>query len=159
MGLKARWYPHEHLLDKAGTPCKNTNKGGRGGRTMCQNFHTRKGKKMIMNMVCEEKDRQQKGRRVAISIPMYFFKPFIHTSHVIFMVAGKNSYFVTFLVLGQANVTPGPSESYYQAQSKRPQVNKVGYHSVNRNHLNICSHINMGAIQVTKHHQLQVPHH
>jgi hypothetical protein len=43
---------------------------------------------------------------VAITIPMYFFEPFIHTNHVIFVVAGKNSYFVTFLILGQANVTP-----------------------------------------------------
>lgn len=37
---------------------------------------------------------------------MYLFKPFIHTWQVILMMAWKNSYFVSFLILSQAYVTP-----------------------------------------------------
>lgn len=40
------------------------------------------------------------------TLPVYLFQPFINTKHMKFMVAWKDTYFITLVVLSQANVTP-----------------------------------------------------
>ncbi|KAK9083532.1 hypothetical protein Scep_030003 [Stephania cephalantha] len=38
---------------------------------------------------------------------------FINTYHMVFMVTGKNSYFITFFILGQSNVTSHKAFKYH----------------------------------------------
>lgn len=59
-------------------------------------------------------------------IPMYFFKPFVHTGQVILVMAWKNPYFVSFLILGQAYITPALQfhDTWRQSEAK-PLANKI----------------------------------
>lgn len=54
----------------------------------------------------EDWKRKRIDDGMKFSLPVYLFQPFINTKHMKFMVAWKDAYFITLVVLSQANVTP-----------------------------------------------------